>query len=224
MTTQPHKIFTVLVGVDHSEPSAQALTAAIDQARLHERSQLHVVHAIPSPQSVSPTMGVPYVAGVDKAAVAQAAEELRAYVEKVLVTVPSPPHGKPLVERLTTHVGVSHPVEAITQLASDIEADLVVVATHGRRGMARLLLGSVAEGVVRLAPCPVLVVRAVGATDANVPSIEPPCPQCVETRRASQGTEFWCSRHSEHHDRRHTYHLGSAPSGHQSGLLIPTSR
>jgi nucleotide-binding universal stress UspA family protein len=56
--------------------------------------------------------------------------------------------------------------DAIAQLASDIEADLVVVGTHGHRGLERLLLGSVAENVVRLAPCPVLVVRPVGAIAA----------------------------------------------------------
>lgn len=44
-------------------------------------------------------------------------------------------------------------------LASDECADLIVIGTHGRRGMNRVLLGSVADCVVRLAPCPVLTVR-----------------------------------------------------------------
>jgi nucleotide-binding universal stress UspA family protein len=45
-------------------------------------------------------------------------------------------------------------------LSQDLEADLIVIATHGRGGWQRFLFGSVAEKVVRLAPCPVLVVHA----------------------------------------------------------------
>ena len=49
----------------------------------------------------------------------------------------------------------------IVKAAADLEADLIVLATHGRGGISHLLLGSVAEKVVRLAPCPVLTVRAL---------------------------------------------------------------
>jgi len=51
---------------------------------------------------------------------------------------------------------------AITDAARRHEADLVVVSTHGRTGVLHLLLGSVAERVVRTAPCPVLTVRVAG--------------------------------------------------------------
>ena len=51
------------------------------------------------------------------------------------------------------------PAFEIAQLATDLEADLVIVGTHGRRALSRLVLGSVAEVAVRLAPCPVLVMR-----------------------------------------------------------------
>jgi hypothetical protein len=123
--------------------------------------------------------------------------------------------------RWTTHIGLSDPVQAIVQLASDIEADLVVVGTHGRTGLARFVLGSVAEGVVRRAPCPVLVVRAVGAESAaDAPKIEPLCAQCLETRRASAGAELWCARHQEHHARAHTYHFTPFRDSHQSGTLL----
>lgn len=53
-----------------------------------------------------------------------------------------------------------HPVEAIVEEAGRWEADLIVVGTHGRQGLSRLMLGSVAEGVLRRAGCPVLVVRS----------------------------------------------------------------
>jgi nucleotide-binding universal stress UspA family protein len=52
------------------------------------------------------------------------------------------------------------PPEEIVRLARKRRADLIVIGTHGRRGMKRLLLGSVAERVILLAPCPVLTVRA----------------------------------------------------------------
>ena len=52
-----------------------------------------------------------------------------------------------------------HPVEEINAVARECNADLIVIATHGRTGLPHVLLGSVAERVVRHAPCPVLVVR-----------------------------------------------------------------
>ena len=51
------------------------------------------------------------------------------------------------------------PYEQIVGAAQDEKADMIVIGTHGRSGLNRLLLGSVAERVVRLAPCPVLTVR-----------------------------------------------------------------
>jgi nucleotide-binding universal stress UspA family protein len=52
-----------------------------------------------------------------------------------------------------------HVADTIAELARNWKADLMVVGTHGRRGVTRLLLGSVAERVVRVAPCPLLLVR-----------------------------------------------------------------
>ena len=51
------------------------------------------------------------------------------------------------------------PAEALVEAAKRWSADLIVLGTHGRRGLQHLVLGSVAEGVVRLAPVPVLLVR-----------------------------------------------------------------
>jgi nucleotide-binding universal stress UspA family protein len=57
----------------------------------------------------------------------------------------------------------NEPAQAIVSYARDAHVDLVVVGTHGRGGMAHLLMGSVAERVVRTAPCPVLAVRGPAA-------------------------------------------------------------
>lgn len=57
----------------------------------------------------------------------------------------------------TGKVREGHPVDEICREAKP--SDLIIIATHGRRGLSRMLLGSVAESVIRHAPCPVLVVR-----------------------------------------------------------------
>ncbi|HEX7451222.1 MAG TPA: universal stress protein [Polyangiaceae bacterium] len=75
-------------------------------------------------------------------------------------------------KRLVTHIRADDPGHQIAQLASEVAADLLVIGTHDRHGLPRLLLGSVAETVGRLAPCSVLVVRPKIAPKAT-PGIEP---------------------------------------------------
>jgi nucleotide-binding universal stress UspA family protein len=55
--------------------------------------------------------------------------------------------------------GEGGPAEKIVQLAKEEEVDLIVIGSHGRRGMSRRLMGTVAEAVARGAPCPVLIMR-----------------------------------------------------------------
>ena len=224
------RVYSILVGVDYSEVSALALTEAVLLARSHERSHIHVVHSIPGMPPVGWASGTPDLttagpalpAHVDQLS-ADMSGDMQVFVEKVLTKLDQR-HGENqdhVNPHWTTHIRMSDPTRAIVQLASDIEADLIVVGTHGRGGLARFLLGSVAESVVRRAPCPVLVVRPVGAESAaEGPKIEPPCPQCLEARRASAGAEFWCERHLEHHDRAHTYHFTPFRDSHQSGMLL----
>jgi universal stress protein A len=65
---------------------------------------------------------------------------------------------------VTTQVVVGRPARAIVQEAEQMGADLIVMGTHGRTGFAHLMLGSVAEQVLRTAPCPVLTVRDTART------------------------------------------------------------
>jgi nucleotide-binding universal stress UspA family protein len=70
--------------------------------------------------------------------------------------------------RSTTAVVFGTPAGAITEYAGTHDIDLIVIGTHGRGGMAHLFIGSVAERVVRTAPCPVMTVRErVGPTHAE---------------------------------------------------------
>ncbi len=64
------------------------------------------------------------------------------------------------------------PAEMIVQLAEQEKADLIVMGTHGRSGLSRLLMGSVAEAVVRQAPCPVLTVKQPRRAEEEAPAEE----------------------------------------------------
>lgn len=97
------------------------------------------------------------------------------------------------------HLTVGEPWREITQLAAELRSDLVVVGTHGRTGLARMALGSVAEKVVRNAGCPVLVVRPKDFHDEAAPRIEPPCPDCVAAQHDAARPRPWCARHEAHH-------------------------
>jgi nucleotide-binding universal stress UspA family protein len=65
---------------------------------------------------------------------------------------------------ITTEVVVGSPADTIAKRAANIGADIIVMGTHGRGGLGHIFIGSVAERVIRLASCPVMTVRASGAT------------------------------------------------------------
>ncbi len=60
---------------------------------------------------------------------------------------------------VSMHIRFGRPAEALAQVAVDYDGDVIVVGTHGRRGFEKLMLGSVAERVLHIAHCPVLVAR-----------------------------------------------------------------
>jgi nucleotide-binding universal stress UspA family protein len=200
-TSRPYRI---LVGIDYSESSELALEQAFDIAAGVQNAELHLADIVDLVVPSGKVEGLPvteYTAERD-----EETARLESYVQKkVAGYVERHPDSK-LPERLVRHVRFASPADELAQLAADIEADLVIVGSHGRRGVARLVLGSVSEAVVRLAPCPVLVARAKRIVEG--PRIEPPCPECVKARQALDGATFWCAQHSERHGQRHTYHQG----------------
>jgi nucleotide-binding universal stress UspA family protein len=104
---------------------------------------------------------------------------------------------------LGIHVRTGSASEEIVVFAESIGAEMIVVGTHGRRGLRKLLLGSVAARVVERATCPVLI--AAPQPVERIPQIIPPCPDCLETQRLTNKARWWCDRHSEHHARAHSY-------------------
>jgi nucleotide-binding universal stress UspA family protein len=198
--------YVVVAGVDFSEASELAVQRAFEIASEQANGEVHLVHVV---QTYGPQ--VAYEMPVDASALAvlslnEARTHFRQYADQALARFSAANPGKRLA-RVVAHLRFDAIAEEVAQLAADVEADLVVVGTHGRKGLSRLLLGSSAEATVRLAPCPVLVARPK-AMPAAVPQIEPPCPRCVQARQATGGSEQWCEQHRERHGQRHTYHQG----------------
>lgn len=201
-----NKPYVIVVGVDFSPASELAVERAFELSTERRNAEVHLVNVV---QTYGPQ--VTYDMPMDGSAlsvltISEARARFKTYAEKAVEKFASE-HGSRPPGRVVPHVRFDAIADEIAQLAADLEADLVVVGTHGRRGVSRLLLGSTAEATVRLAPCPVLVVRPK-ALPQPVPQIEAPCPRCVETRRATQGAEIWCDQHRERHGQRHTYHQG----------------
>ena len=123
--------------------------------------------------------------------------------------------------KIVGHIAAGTPWREIVQFAANIHADLVVVGTHDRKGLKRLVLGSVAEQVVRAARCAVLVARARDHYAGDVPEIEPPCPQCLEVQRQTNGDQLWCAQHTTHHSHGRL-HYESPPTFGVGSMLIRT--
>lgn len=143
---------TILVPYDFSEHSQKALETALDLGRRFA-SDIHLVHVIAPPIVAYPTMAP---AAVPPASLLI---ELRSAAERALAEVVAgvaDPPGK-LEGRVAEGAATA---ETIRQAAEQLGADLIVMGTHGRTGLARVFLGSVAERTLRLAPCPVLMVWA----------------------------------------------------------------
>lgn len=193
------KRFVSVVGVDFSELGNHAIDAALEWSGLRG-GEVHVVYV-----HQDLPMEAVFSDKVSQATVAETAlEQLRQRAEERVRAMPVRPGAMP--KRVVAHFRRGAPAEEIAQLAADLDADLVVVGSHGRRGLSKMLLGSVADRVSHLARCPVWIVRPKAHVDGfRVPEIEPPCPQCVAKREATDGKELWCARHSEHHIRAHHY-------------------
>jgi nucleotide-binding universal stress UspA family protein len=144
----------IVVPVDGSEPSENAVALAIRLAgELH--AGLTFCHVVDREAIVAPYVAVPY--GDAGPSLAYAHEE-----GERLLKAAAAKAGEAGIEARTRLVEGSA-VEAIVRLCAAERFDLIVMGSHGRRGLARVFVGSVAEGVLRTAALPVLVVRQGGA-------------------------------------------------------------
>ena len=198
--------FTIVVGTDFSELADRAIDHALEMASLREGAEVHVLYVEPDVLGEATLTPALEAAINADAAVSKIEEHARKRLDAM-----APGLRKRQIRRLVAHFGRGSPAEIIAQLAARLDADLVVVGSHGHRGVRRLFLGSVAERVSHLARCPVWIVRPKDhSTEDRVPEIEPPCPACLEIRRATGNDKAWCARHSErHYLAPHTYHYAS---------------
>ncbi|MFT3922154.1 MAG: universal stress protein [Myxococcales bacterium] len=146
-----------IVGIDFSECGDEALIRGLEWLAAEATRTLHLVHVV-DPRLVIEDPDKPALE-TEADALAQAPITMR---ERAKVLCQMAGLDLQLARdglRLRTHARIGQPVEALLQASVDYEADLLLVGTHGRRGMERLLLGSVAELLVRRARCPVLVMR-----------------------------------------------------------------
>ena len=137
-----------LVPVDFSEDANQAVEYAIDLAsKLGARvTLLHVIQPPPlGGGDMDVTVPYTYIQNLE----AEVTNRMQAYLERVTAA------------GLEGEIAVVHgvPFQEILETAKAQQVDLIIMGTQGRTGLQHVLMGSVAEKVVRLAPCPVLVVR-----------------------------------------------------------------
>jgi nucleotide-binding universal stress UspA family protein len=183
---------TIVAGVDFSEPSDLAVGEAIEQAE-RRGGDLHFVAVMDDGKGDAPLVRDARIAEVAFRLRERLAEMVQDRITKRF-TGREPPSFSTVI-----HVRVGRPADEIARLARDVEADLVLVGTDGRRGVERFMIGSVAERTLRLASCPVLVVRPKGYPHEEMP--EPPCPACVERRRESGA--WWCDEHAAPREQPH---------------------
>lgn len=200
--------YRIVVAIDFSECAHHAFLEAIAIAKQHKDSELHVVAVIDKEASE-------LVPASDRhTSMLQISDHMRERLSSEAKRVLKGSAAEML--RSIAHVRVGAVAAEICNLATEIRADLIVVGTHGRRGIQRLLLGSVAEKTVRLAPCPVLVVRPKDfrAMD-GLPEIEAACPGCLKVREETAGATWWCDGHiktpATPHAYSHSYRLDEPP-------------
>ncbi len=167
------EIEVILHPTDFSTDSEAALKVARQLAREHGA---RLIIAARRKESRSLVDGTP-AADIDPRAYHDAIENVRKRVDGPDLKYP--------VETVLRH---GYPAEEIVLTAHDMGCDLIVMGTHGRTGLSRLLMGSVAENVLPKANCPVLLVKAGQAASAPVSNeSRPPRSPSIETVRRCWG-------------------------------------
>ncbi len=144
----------ILAPVDFSKCSRSALNYAISLA--HQLgAKLRIVHICEVPALVSPDLVVTIPDQPTQTISEWVRNEADSGMAEFMAELAIPDG----VEIETKLIAGDAP-ERIAKEATEYDADLIVMGTHGRKGMAHLIMGSVAERTLRIAPCPVLTIRS----------------------------------------------------------------
>ena len=149
----------ILMATDFSDASAPAWRRAVEMAA-ENRAELLVAHAFSAPHYLE---AGPMSPGLYE----ECDEYLRAEVGKKLLLLVNDAARSGVAAHPVVLVG--NPEEAIVQAAVENHVDLLIMGTHGRKGVSRFFLGSVASRVIATAPCPVLTERADHAAPQRRP-------------------------------------------------------
>jgi nucleotide-binding universal stress UspA family protein len=136
----------ILIAVDRESVSSRAVDIALDLAA-SLKADVSIVHVMTPPVTYGTPSGLP-----NSELMALARQE----GSKLLAELRQNP-ALPALAHAFLEAG--DPTTEIVRTAKEWPADVIVVGSHGREGVARMMLGSVAESVIHQAPCPVLVVR-----------------------------------------------------------------
>ena len=142
----------IVVATDFSEPATAALMYGRELARTFVGT-LHLVHVVPDIAALA-ISNPGYVETASSDVYDRVLENAKEQLARLL----SDDDRRDLNARPIVMTAAA-PAHAIATLAEELPADLIVIGTRGRGGISHLLLGSVAERVLRMAPCPVLVVK-----------------------------------------------------------------
>lgn len=161
----------LLVPTDFSEPANAAMQLAREEAALH-RAKVTLLHVLPTdawtsvhyitgaPMPGPPGDFNPEVGGhLGGAPLLSQAESVREDPGEEALTQLRDLAANTFAGSWEAEIAVGHPADTIVRVARERRVDCIVMSTHGRTGLPHVLLGSVAEKVVRLAPCPVLTVK-----------------------------------------------------------------
>lgn len=138
----------LLAPIDFSEHSRVAIDYAIELAKTYD-AQLHLLH-VTDDASLTTAYGVEPMTNITDE-LARGAEEA---MDELIATLDYP--------HVHSQVVLGHPARSILDYVDENESDLIVLSSHGRSGIERMLLGSVSEKVVRMAPSPVFTVKSFG--------------------------------------------------------------
>lgn len=152
-------IARILVPVDFSAHSDRAIEYAVSIGK-HFGACVELFHVVEDPFESGGWGSEVYLTDLDGIR-ERALEEARTRIERCRSAVRAGD-----VPTVAT-VRLGHVANTIVAYAKDVHADLIVMGTHGRTGLAHFIIGSVAERVVRLAPCPVLTVGLEKAGNAH---------------------------------------------------------
>lgn len=185
----------IVAAVAFDETGESALMEAGRLAAAEPECKLHAVHVLAGGQELSKG----------------ALDELRRRVELMWSSYRCD---------VTVHVRAGRPDQEILRTAADLDADLIVVGTHKRAGLQKLVLGSVAQRLLQEAPCPVLV--SVPKSHRSAPFSDRPeaaCAACAALRDAADAdSQARCEQHSRPHIVQHVYE----PTSERRTSILPS--